>query len=220
MGGVRFPRPPALTATASTEVVAEWSARITPLQPGRQLIRFRWTFTDGRKNDATAQGRGGLQIATPDSLRFDFAAALGMGGGAAFVIGDSAQWAEPRERVEGLVPNYPLLWAMVGVVRPPAPGTVIRSAEVGGVLAWEYLAGGDTVQYQVREHGPRQLALQVRRGGTVVGQVVTTFDPSGRLVRSVMMIPGEQVKLELTFTTVTVPAEFDPDVWRLPSDSL
>jgi len=71
------------------------------------LIRFRWHYQDERVKYA---GRGSVRVAPPDSLRFDYVGPLGLGSGAAVVIGDSVLWADPDKNFRSLVPAIPMLW--------------------------------------------------------------------------------------------------------------
>src|SRR5438876_9825307 len=101
-------------APASRDSATAWAnatLRITPT-----LIRFRWRYQDERVKYA---GRGTARIAPPDSLRFDYVGPLGLGSGAAVVIGDSVVWADPEKNFRSLVPAVRILWAAFSMVRPP-----------------------------------------------------------------------------------------------------
>src|SRR5215210_3463969 len=102
-------------APVSRAQVAQWVGATVP--PEHRLHRFKWLFQDER---SSAGGRGSARIAPPDSMRFDVAGPFGSGAASAAVVGDEPLWAEPPDAVKKLVPNYPLMWAMFGVARPPA----------------------------------------------------------------------------------------------------
>src|SRR5256885_415290 len=102
-------------APADPAAAAAW-ARAT--LPGRDTaIRFRWKYQDA---DRRWGGRGQARIAPPDSLRFDYVGPLGLGAGAAVVVADSVLWADPERNFRSLVPAVRMLWAGLGVARPPA----------------------------------------------------------------------------------------------------
>src|SRR5256885_11148784 len=106
-------------APADPAAAAAW-ARAT--LPGRDTaIRFRWKYQDA---DRRWGGRGQARIAPPDSLRFDYVGPLGLGAGAAVLVGDSVLWADPERNFRSLVPAVRMLWAgLVGAGPPPqCPG--------------------------------------------------------------------------------------------------
>jgi hypothetical protein len=96
---------------------------------GAQRLLFRWEFQDGT---LVARGEGIARVAAPDSARLDLFLDGGMGGGTAFLIGDSL--ATPgADMVRRFLPPPPLLWATLGrLAIPPAADTVARSE--GGLL--------------------------------------------------------------------------------------
>jgi hypothetical protein len=199
----------------SAAQVAGWVASTRPTD--RQLLRFKWQFLD--EKDATAGGSGSAQIAIPDSLRFDYRGPLGAGRGAAAVLGDSALWAEPEDQVKKLVPNYPLLWAMLGVARAPSSSDSLTGLDNEAITAWRYVDGADTVDYARSKGAPVQLMADVREGRKRIGRVVTSFDAQGHPVQSRLDVPSGPVRLTLRFTLVTTPKPFDPEIWHAPHDN-
>lgn len=178
-----------------------------------RLVRFRFQFRDDR---GAAGGRGSIRLTPGDSLRFDVIGALGVGRGAAFIIGDTAIWAEPEEDIAKLVPNYPLLWAMLGIARNPARGATIRRFADPGVVAWQFASGADTVEY-VRTGAPAgKLIADVRQAGRLIGRVETLFGPDGIAVSSRLTVPSVPARLDLRYTSTETQATFEPDIWTLP----
>jgi hypothetical protein len=193
----------------TAEQVRSWVGSTLPGAP--TSIQYGAVFTD--QHSATSKGRGTISILPGDSLRFDFTGPLGMGRSAAAVVGDSALWAEPKEDVEKLVPSYPLLWAMVGVARPPSPGDGLKGLQRGEVTAWQYVGRGDTVTY-VRSI--RELRAEVRREGRVFGVVITTFGVDGVLSKSRLEVTSPQARLDITFRKVLSVKGFDKGIWDAP----
>jgi len=178
-----------------------------------RLVRFRFQFRDDR---GAAGGRGSIRITPGDSLRFDVIGALGVGRGAAFIFGDSAIWAQPEEDIAKLVPNYPLLWAMLGIARNPAGGATIRRFSDPQVLAWQFALGADTVEY-VRTGAPGgKLIADVRQAGRLIGRVETLFGPDGMAVSSRLTVPSAPARLDLRFTSTDTQATFEADIWAPP----
>lgn len=181
----------------------------------RQL-RFDWKFQDPK---GLAQGRGSARMAAPDSLRFDFRGPLGSGRGAAAVVGDSALWAEPEDQVKKLVPEYALLWAILGQARAPGGPQDVSVIESATLQAWRYVQGADTVEFILTRAEPRQLVADVRRGSTRVGRVVTTFDLEGFPRKARLDVPGTPARLDITFTEARVLPRVPADAWERPVDA-
>jgi hypothetical protein len=200
-------------APATPAEAARWADSTLPAD--NRDLRFRWKFQD--QHGATASGRGRVRLALPDSVRFDAAGALGMGRSAAFVVGDSARWAEPEQDVQQLVPSYPLFWAMLGIARPPAPGSSARRFSDGTLTAWQFSLGQDTVEY-VRENAPvPRLIAEVRQAGKRLARVETKFGPDGLPASSRLIVVHPTSKLELTFSQNVKAAPFAPDTWTRPT---
>ena len=187
--------------------VADWVAGTEPRE--RRLHRFKWLFRDEK---SSAGGRGSARIAPPDSLRFDVAGPFGSGASAAAVVGDSALWSEPPDAIQKMVPNYPLLWALLGVERLPEEGAALRGVAAGATTSWQSVAGTDTVEYVRTSGRPGRLVTTVRRAGKVLGRAETTFDTAGAPLTARLVVPSVPARLDLTFLS-TAPADFAPEIW-------
>lgn len=179
---------------------------------GHQLHRFRWQLQDER---GAAGGRGSARFAAPDSVRLDVSGPLGAGRGSAVVVGDTALWTDPPETIERLVPNYPLMWAMFGLMRLPPEGASLRGLQDTDVTLWEAAEGPDTVAY-VRQRAPARLLAEVRSAGKVVGRVETEIGPDGRPTASRLVVPSVPARLNITFTSSAASAPFPDSLWRSP----
>jgi hypothetical protein len=209
-GGIALPRPTGFEP-GTPEAMAAW-ARSTAPETTRE-IRFRWQIRDDR---GAAGGRGRVRYAPPDSARLDVAGPLGSGRAAAFVSGDTAIWAQPEEDVRRLVPSYPLFWGLLGVARPAPTDARVRRFQDESILAWQYQAGADTVDY-VRVAGPPvRLLVEVRQRGEVVGTVETRLDPEGRPTSARLVVPSVPARLDLTFNSNTEVERLAPDTWTPP----
>ena len=202
---------PPTAVPASEAEVQEWVAATVPT--GSSLYRFKWLFEEERRSTG---GRGSARIAAPDSLRFDAAGPLGAGKIQAVVVGDSAIWVQPEKSLEDLVPNYPLLWALLGVARLPSPGATFRGAAEPDRVAWEYAIGPDTVQYLRTQGKSRTLYARVRHAGKTVGQSETTLSEDGRPTKAKLTVPSGPAKLTLTFYTSVPSAAFPSETWLPP----
>jgi hypothetical protein len=198
---------PAGAGPVSRDQVGRWVEQTRPRQ--NRLHKFKWLFQDER---SSAGGRGSARVAPPDSLRFDVAGPFGSGAAAAAVVGDQSLWAEPPDAVKKLVPNYPLLWGMLGVARLPDDGEALRGGANGTVTTWQYAGATDTVSY-ARTAGPRgKLVTEVRHAGEVVGRAEAMLDSAGAPLRSRLVVPSVPAKLDLTFLSTTR-ADFAPEIW-------
>ena len=198
---------PATAGPVTSAQVAEWVRGTQP--QSHRLHRFKWLFRDDK---SSAGGRGSARIAPPDSMRFDVAGPFGSGAASAAVIGEQPLWAEPPDAVSKLVPDYPLMWGMFGVARPPSASAELRGLSDGGTLAWQYVEGADTVEYARTEGTPVRMVTQVRRGGEIVGRAETTLDSTGAPLTARLTVPSVPARLDLTFLS-TAQATFAPDIW-------
>jgi hypothetical protein len=201
---------PAALAPMPVADARTWAASTRP--PGHLTLRFHWHLIA----EGGSGGRGTVLIAPPDSLRLDFRGPVGFGSGAAGVIGDSAIWAEPEDQVQKFVPSYPLLWAMVGIARPPAGTWTIEGRRDASTTAWRYTRGADRVDYLFRRGTSTILEAYVRQDGRPLGHVVTVFDVDGRLARSRLDVLTTQARLEITFDKETRQIPFNRDSWLAP----
>lgn len=212
-GGLPGSVVPAGAVPASADMAADWMAETRPDQA--VLHQFRWKFREA--TGGSAGGPGSARITPGDSLRFDAAGPLGTGRGAAFVIGEEPQWAEPEEEVQKLVPNYPLLWAMLGVARLPVPVGEVTRFEADRLVAWRFVNGADTVEYAWIAGTEARLIADVRQASGRVGRVETIFKADGGLKSSRLDVPSGPARLDINFVSSRRATGFDPDIWIRPT---
>ena len=205
------PLVPAAAAPISPEQVRGWVNATVPTD--HRLLRFKWLFRDER---SSAGGRGSARIAPPDSLRFDVAGPFGSNPAAAAVVGDSAVWVRPEDVIKKLVPNYPLMWALLGVARQPDSGAVLRGLTEGQTTMWQYASGADTVEYVRTSASPGKLLAEVRQGNKVVGRVETQFEADGSPASARLTVPSVPARLDLTFLSIARNSSFAPTTWQPP----
>lgn len=204
--------PVPLAAVSRDSAVAWTAARL----PGRRAaIRFRFKYQD---SDKRWGGRGTARIAPPDSLRFDYVGPLGLGAGAAAVVGDSELWADPEKNFRSLVPAVRMLWAALGVVRPPAAGaavfTLVQPGPEGPRELWRFVDGADTLDYVATAGTARVLEAQWRRAGKVYAGSTTALDARGAPTSARIVFPEARARFELTVAAIDTAAVFDPAMWR------
>ena len=203
-------------APASRDSAIAWTR--TTLPRGATLIRFRWRYEDERVKYA---GRGTARIAPPDSMRFDYSGPLGLGAGAAVVVGDSVIWADPEENFRSLIPAIRMLWAALAIVQPPredaAVSGMVDSAANRRRIIWRFAQLEDTLDY-VASTGPtpagRVLEAEWRSRGKVMARSRSQFDAQGRPASARVDFPEASARFELTVGVVDSAAVIPPELWR------
>jgi len=199
---------PAGTGPVTAEQVAAWVATGSP--DGNRHLKFKFKFKDPK---GKVGGRGAARIAAPDSLRLDMQGPFGLGRGAAMVNGDSTEWIKGPDAIKRIVPDFRLMWSMLGFTRPPSEGAILVGYESGDVTAWSYGTEADTVEYVRTAGATPSLVALVRKDGSVLGRSETSFGPDGAPLKATLIVPGTRARLDLTFTESTAPATFKPDTW-------
>jgi hypothetical protein len=209
---VAFPTAP-VVGTLRPVPAVDVDAWIASLRPSvHTSLRFNWTL-----NQDEGKGRGSVAIAPRDSLYFDYRAPLGSHPGSAFVLGDTAVWAEPQSDVERLVPSYELLWGLVGVARPPRAGWKVDGRRDAVGTRWRYIRGADTTDYVLwKGDGISSLQTTVSIDGKRIGRVVTVFDASRHPVKARLEAQINPARLDLTFDNPSKPLTFDREMWLAP----
>jgi hypothetical protein len=210
------PRPAPLVpqplGPADRDSAVMWSRASVPLH--NTAIRFRWKYQD---RDKRWGGRGQARIAPPDSLRFDYVGPLGLGAGAAAVVGDSTIWADPEKNFRSLVPAVRMLWAGLGIARPPAADAGVfgtRGAD-SSVRIWRFVQGEDTLDYrEARGGGGRVLEAEWRRQGKVLARSRAQLDAQLKPATARIDFPEGPARFELTVVSVDTAAVLDPAIWR------
>ena len=155
-----------------------------------------------------------MRIAPPDSLRFDVMGPFGANPTAAVVVGNRAEWVQPEDAVEQMIPNYPLLWAMFGVVRRPEPDAVVAGFQDQESTVWRYVRGVDTLEYARVERGDPKLMAVVRRAGEVIGLVETSLSRDGVPLKARLFVPSVPARLDIEFLSSSSTAAYPPETWR------
>src|SRR5207249_1206099 len=160
------PLVPVAIGPADRDSAVLWAQATLPAR--RAAIQFRWKYQDDQKRWG---GRGQARIAPPDSLRFDYVGPLGFGAGAAAVVADSTIWADPEKNFRSLVPAVRMLWAGLGIARPPAADAAVFGARGAGAAGaagatgvadsgatlWRFVQGADTLDYRAAVGSARVL---------------------------------------------------------------
>ncbi len=198
-------------APVARDSAVAWAGATVPAH--RTAIRFRWRYQDDQRRWG---GRGQARIAPPDSLRFDYVGTLGLGVGAAAMVGDTVVWADPEKNFRSLVPAV--------IVRSPAAdatvfGERVQGAGAGGaadsaVRLWRFVQGEDTLDYRESTGSVRVLEAEWRQRGKVLARSRTQCDVHTMPANARIDFPEGRARFELTVVAVDTVAAFDPAIWR------
>ena len=191
--------------------VGIWARATMPPKWEMLFFKFRLHVEDGSNG-----GSGYVFVSPPDSLHLDFHTALGLMSGGTSVLGDSALWAEPKDKVQQLVPSYHLLWAVVGVARPPAAGWTAERHLDPKATTVLYTRGSDTVLYTSQQS---RLTTYVVEGGRPIGRVWTEFNVLHQPVSSRLVVLISPVQLDVTFDSLLAKRQkhIDRETWNAPA---
>ena len=205
------PLVPVPLGPADRDAAVAWARATLPAR--QRAIRFRWKYQDSEKRWG---GRGQARVGPPDSLRFDYVGPLGLGAGAAVVVGDSAIWADPEKNFRSIVPAVRMLWAGLGMVRPPAPGAAIFGLHAPPVTIWRFAQDADTLDYRVTDGagGDRVLEAEWRQGGRVLARTRTELDAHALPAGARIDFPEAPARFELSVVAVDTTVVIDPALWR------
>src|SRR2546426_10118008 len=99
-----------------------------------------------------------------------------------------------------------MLWAALGIVRPPAPNAMVFGGAGGGgggsgdssARIWRFAQDGDTLDYRETRGGARVLEAEWRREGEGLARSRTEVDAQRVPARARMGFPGGRARFELT----------------------
>jgi len=195
---------------ANPDSIAAALIRAT-LPPSPRQTQFAWELDEA---GARFQGRGVARYHAPDRFRLDLFGPRGETYVAAALVGDQPRVpAALAERFK--LPSPALLWAGVGVVRPPAGARLTAAEADGDAVTLRYDLGPDgTLEYRAR--GSRLVSVRRLKGGGVQESVDLdrAADGTPRSARYREWIALRNLNLSLEATTDV--ASFPEDVWSPP----
>jgi len=197
-------------AAASPDSIAEALRRATLPSSPRQM-QFGWSLDEA---GSRFNGRGVARFAAPDRFRLDLFGPRGETVLAAALVDETPRIpAAVAERFK--LPSPALLWAAVGVVRPPSSARLAAATDEGGRVTLRYDLGGDgTLEY--RAQGGRLQSVRRLRGGGVQESVDLERAADGSLKAARYRDQAAYRSLNLTLESSTDVASFADDVWSPP----
>ena len=204
------PDPAPAAAVANPDSIAAALRRAT-LPSSPKLARFAWSLDEA---GSRFNGRGVARYAAPDRFRLDLFGPRGESVMAGALVGETARVpATVTERFK--LPSPALLWAAVGVVRPPSAARLVSATDQGGRVTVRYDLGAEgTLEYRAR--GGRLESLR-RLKGSAVQESVDLDRAAGGALRAARYRDWPALRnLNLTLESSTDAATFSDDVWSPP----
>ena len=188
----------------------EAELRAATLPAGPRHATFAWELDE---SGARFRGRGVARYVAPDRFRLDLFGPRGETYLAAALVGDEPRVPAAVEERFAL-PSPALLWAAVGVVRPPAGVVLADAAAEGETLTLRYrMADGDVLEYRAR--AGRLESLRRTRGRGVAESVDLTHGAEG-VSRAQYRDWAAYRSLTLTVETNADAAPFPEATWSPP----
>lgn len=144
------------------EVFADLAESTVPSGP--QQVSFGWTLDEA---GSRVYGRGVVRHHAPERLRLDLFGPRNESYLSAAMVGEEVR-LPPGAAPGAAIPSPALLWAGLGVVRPPPGATLMdASANDEGVTVVRFRApNGETYQYRLLTAGARPRLDRVERAGS------------------------------------------------------
>lgn len=165
-------------------------------------IVFKWRI---RESELEIRGDGAARIAPPDSARIDLFVGGGLGGGAAWVIGDSLALGPAPDALRRALPPPVFLWAALGrFALPPGRDTLVARTDSGTTVEI-----GPAPRWRAELREGRLVRLERIDGEKLVDRLERSAD--GAL--AYLHAPSRR-QLFLDIQRVDSVEAFDPGIWR------
>jgi hypothetical protein len=184
--------------------------REATLPTGPRQSGFAWELDEA---GARFRGSGVARYDAPDRFRLDLFGPRGETYLAAALVGDEPR-VPPSVEARFALPSPALLWAAVGVVRPPTDAVLADAADSDGVVTLRYrLPDADVLEFRAR--GGRLESLRRTRGRGVAESVDLTWSAVG-VARAVYRDWVAYRSLTLTVESHADAAPFPAETWSPP----
>lgn len=210
------PAPAAETPVAdapSQDAAAIAAALQRATLPGSpRQANFAWSLDE---SGARFNGRGVARFAAPNRFRLDLFGPRGETYFAAALVGETPRVPASLDQQRFKLPSPALLWAAVGVVRPPSGARLLNAATSGGTTTVRYDLGAEgTLEYRARAN-VLQSVRRLRGGG--VQESIDLEHASGGALRSARYREWIALRtLNLTLESNNDVASFSDDIWSPP----
>lgn len=199
--GTPAPDPAALART-----VAAATTPAAPLQ-----ATFAWTLDEA---GSRVSGRGVARAEAPERLRLDLFGSRGETYLSAALVGD--EFRLPPGAAPGIeLPSPALLWAALGVARPPAAAVLESASTTEEEVILRYGLGGEDFEFRAATDADTLLLSRVERIGPsgVIESVRLERAGDGDLSRTRYRNWAAYRDLELNFESIENVAPFPASIW-------
>lgn len=197
------------TATSPDSIAAALRRATTPASPTQ--ARFAWSLDEA---GSRFSGSGVARYVAPERFRLDLFGPRGETYLAAALVGETAR-IPPQVAERFKLPSPALLWAAVGVVRPPSAARLTSATDEGGRVTLRYDLGSDgTLEY--RAQGGRLTQVRRIKSGGVQETVDLERGGDGALKAARYRDVPAFRNLNLTLEQSSNAASFAEDVWSPP----
>ena len=214
--GTPAPAPAPAAGSASPAAAVDPDSIAEALRRGSipsspKQAQFGWALDEA---GSRFSGRGVARYQAPERFRLDLFGPRGETYLAAALVGETPR-VPPQVTERFRLPSPALLWAAVGVVRPPSGARLASATDEGGRVTVRYDLGADgTLEYRAR--GGRLESLRRLRGSAVQESLELERAADGA-IRSARYRDWIALRnLNLTLESSTDAASFADDVWSPP----
>jgi hypothetical protein len=192
-------------------VIAAQLQRATLPSSPRQA-NFTWALDE---SGARFNGRGVARFRAPDRFRIDLFGPRGETYFAAALVDETPRIPASIDQQRFRFPSPALLWATVGVVRPPSTARLVDATSSADATVVRYDLGAEgTLEYRARS-GVLQSVRRLRGGG--VQESIELDHGPGNSIRSARYREWNALRtLNLTLESTNDAASFSEDIWSPP----
>ena len=203
---------PAPQGTPVPDPAASARELVAATEPTRtEQVNFAWTLDE---SGSRVRGRGVVRLQPPDRLRLDLFGPRNESVLAAALVGDEAR-LPAGARTTVAIPSPALLWAGLGVIRPPRDATLTTATATEDATVLRYqTSSGEVYEYRVQQGAePRLQQLQRLGSRGPLETVSLERGDSGEVTRARYRDWAAYRDLTLDIDS-TVAAEVFPDeIW-------
>lgn len=195
---------------ADPEVLeAELAAATRPDSP--RHVTFSWRLDEA---GSTVQGSGVVRFVAPDRIRLDLFGPRGETYLIAALVGDEFR-LPPGARGGFQLPEPALLWAALGVLRPPTGAELESATESDTTATLRYrTAGGDAYEFHATRDGGARVRRAERSGRSgVLESVRVEMSPQGEPARATYVERAAYRQLVLEMESIEDVASFPAAIW-------
>jgi hypothetical protein len=206
-----LPEPVGSPVADPAALAAELQRLTTPASP--QQANFQWTLDEA---GSRIRGRGVVRFVAPERQRLDLFGPRGETYLAAALVGE--QFRVPPAVTQSFdLPSPALLWAVLGVIRPPQGAPLVSATADGDAAILRYsLPNEEQLEFRAHHADGHAALTQVERRGRrgVLETLRLEYGDQGQLVRARYRDLSAYRDLVFETEAMREVASFPDDIWR------